>query len=81
MIQGFCADLLRLTLAALRQLYLENPQWDAKLVLTVHDDCITECRKEFAKDVLEAKKKVMESVINLAVPFLVDIKICESYAG
>ena len=81
MIQGFCADLLRLTLAALRQLYLENPQWDAKLVLTVHDDCISEVKKEFAKDVLEAKKKVMESVINLAVPFLVDIKICESYAG
>jgi DNA polymerase-1 len=81
LIQGFCADLLRLTLAALRQLYLENPHWDAKLVLTVHDDCITECRKEFAQDVLAAKKKVMESVINLAVPFLVEIKVCESYAG
>ena len=81
LIQGFCADLLRLTLAALRKLYLENQQWDAKLVLTVHDDCITECKKEFAQDVLVAKKKVMESVINLAVPFLVDIKICESYAG
>jgi DNA polymerase-1 len=80
-IQGFCADLLRLTLSALRQLYLENPQWDAKLVLTVHDDCISEVKKEFAQEVLEAKKKVMESVINLAVPFLVDIKICESYAG
>jgi DNA polymerase-1 len=81
LIQSFCADLLRLTLAALRQLYLENPQWDAKLVLTVHDDCISEVKKEFAQEVLEAKKKVMESVINLAVPFLVDIKICESYAG
>ncbi len=81
LIQGFCADLLRLTLAALRKLYLENPQWDARLVLTVHDDCISECKKEFAQDVLVAKKKVMESVINLAVPFLVDIKVCESYAG
>ncbi len=78
-IQGFCADLLRLTLVNLLNLYKQHPEWDARLVLTVHDDCITECKEEYAEQVKTAKKEVMENAVNFPVKFLVDIKICRSY--
>jgi len=78
-IQGFCSDLLRMTLTSLRQLYIDNPQWGAKLVLTVHDDVLTECREEYAQELLKAKKEIMENVIHFEVPFLVEIGVCNSY--
>jgi DNA polymerase-1 len=46
LIQGMCADLLRLTLNKLKDCYFLHPEWKAKLCLTVHDDIITECKKK-----------------------------------
>jgi DNA polymerase-1 len=80
LIQGMCADLLRITLNKLEDCYFLHPEWKAKLCLTVHDDVITECKKEYATEVLKAKKGIMENtVIDLPVKFLVDINICDSY--
>lgn len=78
-IQGMCADLLRKVMVELRECYLLHPEWKSKLVLTVHDDIITECKEEYSEKVLEATKQIMENSVNLPVKFLIDIKKCYSY--
>ncbi len=81
LIQGFCADLLRITLIKLLECYRNNPEWGAKLTLTIHDDCISEVNPQYANEVLKAKKEIMENAVNLQVKFLVDIGVCDSYGG
>lgn len=80
-IQGMCADLLRITLCQLLECYNKHSEWGAKLVLTVHDDVITECDSKFANEVMIAKKEIMENIVSLPVKFLVDIGVCKSYGG
>lgn len=80
-IQGSCADVLRIVMVQLRQLYINNPAWDAKLVLTVHDSIDTEVREEFAQACLEKTKEIMENAVVLQVPFIVDISIGDDIDG
>jgi DNA polymerase-1 len=75
LIQGFCADLLRIAMVNLRQLLADNPQWDGKLVLTVHDSVVIECKDEFAEGVGQRMKHVMENSYKLPIQLPVDIKI------
>ena len=80
-IQGSCADILRIVMVQLRQLYIDNPIWDAKMVLTVHDSIDIEVKEEFAQECLEKTRQVMENAIVLQVPFLVDISIGDDIDG
>lgn len=81
LIQGFCADLLRIAMADLRELCLINSYWDAKLVLTVHDSIVIEVKEEFAEICARHFKAIMETCIydfyNMSVKLPVDIKIAD----
>jgi DNA polymerase-1 len=79
LIQGFCADMLRLVLVNITELYCSHPEWGSRLVLTVHDSVVSEVKDEYAEICLQETKRIMESTINFEVPFLVDIKLCKNY--
>lgn len=78
-IQGMCADLLRVVMNRILECYQQHPEWEAKVVMTVHDDIISSCKRTYAQDVLKAKKEIMENAVDLPVKFLVDIGVCSSY--
>ena len=73
-IQGTAADLIKkamlATRAALRQAGLR-----AKMVLQIHDSLLIEAPDDEMQAVPELVRNEMESVAELAVPLLVDVKV------
>jgi DNA polymerase-1 len=78
LIQGFFADVLRIAMVNIRQLFLDHPEWDAKLVLTVHDSITAECPKECAEVVSKEMQHVMETSYKLSIPLPADMCISET---
>lgn len=74
-IQGLAADQVKLALGRLTK----SEQVSMKLVLTVHDEIVVECRKEQAETVKSVLESTMKNIVDLGVPFDVDVKIAESY--
>ncbi len=70
-----CADLLRLTMIRIRECLLNHPEWEGKLVLTIHDSIVVEVNSEYSQECLKEVKYIMENTINLEVPFLVEMSI------
>ncbi len=77
-IQGTAADIIK---AAMVRVYEEliNRGFEARLVLTVHDELIIEAPEKEAQEVKDLLKQVMESVIDLKVPLKCDIKVGYSW--
>jgi DNA polymerase-1 len=77
LIQGFCVDLLRIVMVALRDEFLKHPEWDAQFVLTVHDSVDVEIKEQFAQGASIRIKDIMENTYKFPIPLPVDIKILE----
>jgi DNA polymerase-1 len=60
--------------AAMVKIGQEIVSGDIRLVLTVHDELVFEIKKRRAKEAAPRIKKIMENVIQLKVPVVVDIK-------
>jgi DNA polymerase-1 len=80
LIQGYSADMLKVAMARVRLLLLNMPHWDAKLVLTVHDEIVVEINEEYVAEAMPLIKNVMEHAIKLCVPLVVDISYGDNYA-
>jgi DNA polymerase-1 len=71
-LQGSAADIIKLAMVQLQaQLTTRYP--DAHLILQVHDELIVECPEADAPAVSALMREVMESVVSLRVPLIVDI--------
>jgi len=75
-IQGFSADMMK-TAAGKVQKILSD--YEAKIVLTVHDELVYELPNKYAKDFSSMVKYIMENCVCLSVPIIVDIKTVKSY--
>jgi len=75
-IQGFSADQVKI---ALSKIAAGIKDFDAKIILQVHDEVIVECKKDQAEKIKAIVKNCMENAVSLRIPFKVDIKICERY--
>lgn len=77
-IQGTAADIIK---AAMVKVYNEliARKFEARLVLTVHDELIIEAPEKEKEEVRLLLKQVMESVIDLKVPLKCDIKVGYSW--
>lgn len=75
LIQGFFADVLRIAMNNIRQLFIDNPAWEAELVLTVHDSITAEVKLEFAETCSKEMQRVMESSYKLSIPLPADMSI------
>ncbi len=78
-IQGTNADIIKLAMVRiddqLRAKYGDGPDAPVKLVLQVHDELIFECDERLAPDVARLVKPIMENVIELKVPIVVDLSV------
>lgn len=75
-IQGTAADILKLAMVRLAEPVVKG----ARMVLTVHDELDFEVPEERAEEAAQRIKSVMESVVTLDVPLVVDVGYGKSWA-
>lgn len=75
-IQGGSADIGKLGGIKLLEFL---SKYNAQLVLFIHDEWIIECPKEHDEEVAKLAKEILEGVVCLSVPMIVDVSITESY--
>ena len=72
-IQGSAADIMKLAMIDVYD-YLQNNDYDANLLLQVHDELILEVKKEDLNKTAKNIKRIMEETVSLSVPLIVDIQ-------
>lgn len=58
-IQGGSADITKEAMVRLDAEFTAHPEWEAHLLMTVHDELVSECREEYAPIVEETVKRCM----------------------
>lgn len=72
-VQGSAADLMKLAMIQI-QGDLEKKNWDARMIITVHDELVFDVPKEEAADLAALVRQRMESALRLDVPVKVTVK-------
>ena len=75
-IQGTAADIIKKAMIAV---YENVPQDKARMLLQVHDELIFEVKSAQAKIVYKKVKEIMENVVKLKIPIVVDVKVGENW--
>lgn len=78
-IQSSSADMMRKALVEVREEYKKHPEWDAKLLMTIHDEAVATAKEGYAQEAGNCMKKVFESCLNLVVPIKSDLSIGDNY--
>jgi DNA polymerase-1 len=71
-IQGSAADLIKVAMVNIDRL-LKERNFDARLIMQVHDELVLEAPKPEKEDVMKLVKNEMEDVVKLKVPLKVEI--------
>jgi DNA polymerase-1 len=75
-IQGFSADMMKTAAGKIQKIL---PDYEAKIVLTVHDELVYELPNKYAKDFSSMVKYIMENCVCLSVPIIVSTEIVNNY--
>jgi len=75
-IQGFSAEMMKLAGSRIRGI-IQN--YDAHIVLTIHDELIYEVLEAQAEGFSVEVKYIMEHVVSLSIPIVVDVSIVSNY--
>jgi len=78
-IQGLFADVLRIASANCLELADENPDWDLRILLLVHDEIVFECNSKYTEEIKLAIKEILENAYKLSIPLPVDINSGKIY--
>ena len=78
-IQGSAADIIKMSMLDIDN-NIELKKMGVKLLLQIHDELLFECPKENAKDAGEIISQIMNSVVKLKVPLVVDLGIGENWS-
>jgi DNA polymerase-1 len=77
-LQGSAADLIKMAMITLDRLLIERGL-RAKMILQIHDELLFEVPDEEIPTVTDLVKEVMEGVVSLRVPLVVDIKVGKNW--
>lgn len=69
-LQGSAADIIKLAMIAVQKML---PAQHAKLLLQVHDELVLEVDQDYAAELAPQIQDVMQSVLSLSVPLLVEV--------
>ena len=72
-IQGTAADIIKIAMVKLFDEFNKN-NLKSKILVQVHDELVIDCKKDEFQIVKKLLKDVMENVVKLEVPLLVDIE-------
>jgi DNA polymerase I len=76
-IQGMSADIVKLAMIKVAEVYKNNP--DVRMILQIHDEIILEVKEEMAEEVAERVKTIMQNVYKLKVPLVVNVKVGDNW--
>jgi DNA polymerase-1 len=79
LVQSASADMMRKALIDTRTLFNEHPEWDAKILLTVHDEGVFSCKEEYLDEASDATKEVFEKCVKLIVRVISDVGKGDNY--
>ncbi len=79
-LQGSAADLMKLAMVRIDRA-LEEPGYDAAMLLQIHDELIFEVRKAHLHDVAKLVREHMENALALSVPLEVTLKSGRNWYG
>jgi DNA polymerase-1 len=77
-IQGTAAEILKLSMTELNKALVSKKLGD--MILTVHDELVVETPSSKSKEVADLMKKVMEGVVKMCVPIIVEVGIGDNWA-
>ncbi|WP_303850678.1 DNA polymerase I [Seleniivibrio woodruffii] len=69
--QGSAADIIKLAMVECGRVMDDN-KYDARMVLQVHDELVFEVKADIAEEFAPVMQKIMESVVTLDVPLVVN---------
>ncbi|MCD4705737.1 DNA polymerase I, partial [bacterium] len=79
-LQGTAADMIKIAMIKIQNLLDKKYQnSEIKMIIQVHDELIFEIKKDIDFSVIKAIKNIMENVIKLKVPIIVDAKIGDNW--
>ena len=77
-IQGTAADIIKIAMVRLFDEFNKH-NLKSKILVQVHDELVVDCKKDEFEIVKKLMKEVMENVIELEVPLLVDIEYGDNW--
>lgn len=77
-IQGTAADIIKIAMVKLFDEFNKN-NLKSKILVQVHDELVIDCKKDEFETVKSLMKNVMENVVKLEVPLLVDIEYGDNW--
>ena len=77
-IQGTAADIIKIAMVNLYKEFNKH-NLKSKILVQVHDELVVDCKKDEFEIVKRLMKEVMENVIELDVPLLVDIEYGDNW--
>ncbi len=77
-IQGTSADIIKIAMVKLFNEFNKN-NLKSKILVTVHDELVVDCKKDEFEIVKKLMKDTMENVVKLDVPLLVDIEYGDNW--
>ena len=78
-IQGSAADMIKIAMSRMVPEFKTRPEWDARLVLSIHDEVVVEVRAEYVDETAELVVQIMKNAMKLCVPLEVDVNIGNNY--
>jgi DNA polymerase-1 len=80
LIQGAAADMIRMASIRVAKLPQQHPEWELKIVATVHDENVYEVKTEYLEAASDAVKREFESVLpGFSVPIVSSIGVGADY--
>jgi len=78
-IQGYSADMMRIACIHTKKLINLHPEWDMRMLMTVHDELVVECKESFIEEACVELKSVFEEAVKFCVPIVADICYGQNY--
>ncbi len=78
-IQGTAADMIKLAMIEVDKLIETKYKGQVKMIMQVHDELVFELDKSLITEVISDVRPIMENVLKLDVPILVDAKAGENW--
>jgi len=83
-IQGLAADIMKLAMIAVSTNYekyecTKKEDCPVQMLLQIHDEIILEVREDLADEVAKKVKEIMENVLQLSVPLIVDVNVGDNW--
>jgi DNA polymerase-1 len=78
-LQGTAADIIKVAMIEVEKMIEKEYGEDLKMLLQVHDELVFEAKKDLVEGVAKKIKKIMEEVLKLKVPIVVDASVGDNW--